>query len=298
MQSTKNDPTGRRAHRENEKKSLIVTHLTHPRRGRYRSLAMIPLPELKLLSKPFPHVAHEGFLPTDVYKELCRTFPECPTQDSPTGYSLFWGNEPYEKLMATNAAWKSLFDTVQSQEFVDYAIRQFGDACREGGCLVDLSKAKYVSYQESVEDKNSPQIKKVTLAPEELFVRMDILQGQLGYYRSTHVDWRRRLITFLVYFCSADENGIDGGDLVLRGSGIGQKVIVRPSLNLMAGFPCTNNSLHSVSRMKKLTTPRNYIQIHVSSSVDAWPKMGPIDATSLKVRANLDRIREVSFAKA
>ena len=40
----------------------------------------------------------------------------------------------------------------------------------------------------------------------------------------------------------------------------------------MVAFPCTNGSHHSVSKITSAAVPRNYIQVHISSSVDVWPR--------------------------
>src|SRR5262249_16719721 len=114
--------------------------------------------------------------------------------------------------------------------------------------------------------------------PEELWVRLDIHQALPGYHRVRHVDHRRRVISMLIYLCDADECGMVGGDLVLHGNrkrwwqvGRSNDQIVRPRHNLMAAFPCYAESIHSVPEIVRQTKPRNYVQIHVSSSYDAWP---------------------------
>jgi hypothetical protein len=80
----------------------------------------------------------------------------------------------------------------------------------------------------------------------------------------------------LVYLCDADENAMQGGELVLHRRPGGwwprRDVVVRPCHNLMAAFACHSHSHHSVSPVTAQTAPRNFLQILVSSSVDAWPK--------------------------
>jgi hypothetical protein len=46
---------------------------------------------------------------------------------------------------------------------------------------------------------------------------------------------------------------------------------VKPQLNLMAAFACSPISYHSVPVIKSQVSPRNFVQIQISSSVDAWP---------------------------
>ncbi len=236
---------------------------------------LLDLGILPMRPGPFEHVVRDGLIEPSTYAELSRSYPACPPRIGPTGYSCYWGDPDYDALMAGSAAWRSLFDAFHSQNFVDYTINQFGPTFRQNDCVVDLSKAKYVPYQESRKDKESRHIANVMHAPHELWVRMDIHQAHVGYTRARHLDHRRRLMTMLIYFSDAEANAMDGGDLVLHRK---QKswtswgdVVVRPGHNRMIAFACHNKSWHSVPPTASQTASRNFLQITVSSSVDAWP---------------------------
>ena len=67
-----------------------------------------------------------------------------------------------------------------------------------------------------------------------------------------------------------------GGELFLHGVA-GHRphrvpIRIAPQHNLMVAFPCTNGSQHSVSKITATALPRNYIQVHISSSIAAWPR--------------------------
>jgi hypothetical protein len=238
---------------------------------------------------PFPHVVVDNFIAPSLYQALCSSFPVCPANSGPTGYSYFWGDPEYDALIAGNPAWKSLFELTQSQKFIDYCVSQFGDVCREYDCTIDLGRARYVAYCESRADKELRYLSHVDLQPHELWVRTDILQGNTGYSRRVHLDHRRRLIALLIYCCDADENKMEGGDLVLhapkRGEvSLGEDATIRPRHNRMVAFACSNNSLHSVPEIRSQLAPRNFIQITVSSSVDAWPDH----------RSSFDRLKDTA----
>jgi hypothetical protein len=47
---------------------------------------------------------------------------------------------------------------------------------------------------------------------------------------------------------------------------------VTPQHNLMVAFPCSSRSHHSVSAITAQLAPRNYVQVHISSSEDIWPR--------------------------
>ena len=237
---------------------------------------MIDLAIAPVVSEPFEHVIVPDFLPTDVYAQACETYPLCEPRSGPSGYSAFWGDPDYDELVASNPAWSAMFKTFQSQDFVDYCLTQFGDTFRRHGCLVDFAKARYVSFAESRTDKQLRHMEGPRPEPHELWVRMDILQGRVNYKRNVHLDHRRRLLSMLIYFCDGDEIAMDGGDLLLHGGDAGQATptattAVRPRHNLMAAFPCTPKSWHSVSLMNAAKSYRNFVQVALSSSADAWP---------------------------
>lgn len=224
--------------------------------------------------EPFPHVVHNQFIEPEYYSKLCRSFPTCPPSSGPTGFSLFWGDEGYTRLLDQEPAWRALFQTFQSAEFIDWGRKQFRRVWEEAGCRINLSEARYVAYREDRIDKERATLRRVEHEPHELWVRMDIHQGQPGYDRPIHVDHARRLISMLIYMSDHTENKMVGGELILH---TGPKssygtTRISPRHNLMVAFPCTARSYHSVSKITSMAAPRNYIQVHISSSVDIWPR--------------------------
>ncbi|MEA2337297.1 MAG: hypothetical protein QOE82_1304 [Thermoanaerobaculia bacterium] len=224
--------------------------------------------------KPFPYVANDRFIDPQLYAQLRDSFPVCPPNTGPTGFSLFWGDAAYQRLLDSQPAWQTLFDSVHSQDFIDWGMKQFADVFRRDGCKFDLSNARYVHYLEDRIDKERAALRNVEHAPDELFVRMDIYQGHVGYSRGIHHDYNRRVISMLIYFCDQDETHMEGGELLLHpkkfARWIRPTVTIRPKHNLMVAFPCSKRSWHSVPPITSLYHPRNYIQVHISSSVDAW----------------------------
>jgi hypothetical protein len=239
-----------------------------------QQVPVLDLRPLRLRQKPFEHVVTDGFIAPGVMAEMLQTFPQCPPRVGPTGYSSYWGDAEYDDLISTSPAWKSLFHAVHSQAFIDWFVAQFGDACHRRGCVVDLSRATYVPFRETRADKERRHLAVVQYAPHEVWVRMDIHQAHVGYTRVRHLDHRRRLMSMLVYLSDAKINAMRGGNLVLHQTrktwtGWGD-ASVQPAINRMAAFPCHAWSWHSVPEIVSLRAPRNYLQITISSSVDAW----------------------------
>ena len=103
--------------------------------------------------QPFPHLIHEHFIQPEIYEQLRGSFPNCPPNTGPTGYSLYWGDKGYQKLLDRQPAWKALFRCFHSQPFIDWAREQFSPWWTQLGCTIDLENARYVPYREDVSTK-------------------------------------------------------------------------------------------------------------------------------------------------
>lgn len=241
-----------------------------------------PIDEENVRSSPFPHVLADDWLEPALYERLRATFPHCPPNTGPTGFTLFGGDPDYEALVAGNAAWAEFVGLFHRQAFVDHALATFADTYDEA--RVDLTAARYVDHRETREEKELARLPASALAPDDLWVRVDIMQGRKGYYRHPHLDHRRRALSMLIYFCDADEAGMKGGDLVLHGSR-GEAVMVRPRHNRMAMFPCAAGSLHSVTPIRRQSAPRNFVQVILSSTADLWDGVTPRPSVSRRASA-------------
>jgi hypothetical protein len=265
-------------------------------------MTAIDLTLCDVIETPFAHVRNSAFVAPQVYDILRRTFPQCPPGDGPSGYSLWSGDDSYQRLLAAHAEWQALHDAFHSQQFIDWAIVQFAEVWQRQGCKIDPAKARFVPYQEDGVDKVRRHLRKVELAPHELWVRMDINQGQVGYSRPIHRDWPRRLVSMLVYMCDHTETAAQGGELVLHPvpwkRWTQQPVVVTPRENLMVAFPCSGRSYHSVPRISAIARPRNYLQVLISSSVDAWTHRDPTGRALTVLGAGARKTLRLATGKA
>ncbi len=257
--------------------TLIRTTFDSPTRGESPNPAreLCDLTLLPINHRPFPHVIHNGFIDPVVYRQLCDSFPTCLARTGPSRFSLYWGDDDYQRLLDEEPVWQTLFNVFHSQQFIDWTRKQFAPVWHELGYKVDLSDARYVPYLEDRVDKQREVLREIKHAPDELWVRMEIQQAHVGYNRKIHVDHQRRLLTMLIYFCDYEENRMDGGELLLhqgpkQHSYRDAATRIAPRPNLMLAFPCSNRSFHSVAPITALAAPRNYLQVHISSSVDIW----------------------------
>jgi hypothetical protein len=222
-------------------------------------------------TRPFWHIVQDDWLDPDLYSGVAEAFPTCPPASGPTGYTMFWGDPAYDNLIERHPGWRDLFRRFHSQAFVDQVINLLQPVI-ERECRFDLSKARYVPFLETRDEKQRLWLRHADRPADDLWVRLDIMQGRLGYGRSAHLDHRRRLASLLLYMSDGDETGMAGGDLVLHGES-GDRV-VRARHNRMVLFPCHRASRHSVTRILAQSAPRNFVQVTVSSCQDLW-KPGP-----------------------
>ena len=97
----------------NSQESCMTTGYERPEATAY----ICDLAPLTVNSNPFPHVIHDEFINPKLYRELRESFPTCPPGTGPTGYSLFWGDDEYDRLLAEHSAWRVLFNTFHNQNF-------------------------------------------------------------------------------------------------------------------------------------------------------------------------------------
>lgn len=217
---------------------------------------------------PFDHILVDDWLEPELYASLRDSFPKCPANTGPTGYTLFWGDAEYDQLVENDPSWRAMFERFHSDDFIRACLAAFPEVFRDE-TIVDLSDASYVPFLENREDKQKLELTGHDLEADKLWVRLDIMQGLAGYRRRPHLDHRRRAISLLIYFCDAEENAMAGGDLVLHGAG-DETLAVRPKHNRMVVFPCNEASVHSVSPIRRQRAPRNFVQVTVSSTRDLW----------------------------
>src|SRR2546422_3090290 len=116
-----------------------------------------------------------------------------------------WGitaSDPQYHDVLLDPAWRALHDHLRSQAFVLSVLRAFGDDLRRHRCLVDPERARVVDFNESRAEK-ARSVLADTGDPNELFTRLDFQSKDEGGYREfTHLDWARRVVGGILFFCS------------------------------------------------------------------------------------------------
>ena len=260
----------------------------------------------EVVVEPFPHIVKEGVLEPELYRALKEEFPldevfdRNETTGGRAGRALYRGDSSFEEHLSRSPAWMELHQYLNSQRFIELVVRLFGEHMQRFECYTDPEKARFVDHVEGREELASrsrvrQKVENTLLRfarpkrTDELFVRMDLAQGAPGYGKPVHCDRPNRLVSMLIYFCDADEIGLEGGDLIVneplekkpyqqyprhpRPEDVGELTRLRARDNLGLIFLCTNNSYHSVSKIRAQQKYRNFIYCSVTGM---GPKLWPI----------------------
>jgi hypothetical protein len=252
-----------------------------------------------VLGEPFPHIVKDDIIDPGLYRRLKAEYPSDDVFSSNTslggraGRDLYRGDVAYDQLLANSPAWSEFHNYINSPEYVDRMFELFGKYLGGFMCQVDPEKTRFANYiepREALAEKSrlgravegmAGLMRAGSLNKDELFVRLDLAQGAVGYGKSVHCDRPNRLTSMLVYFCDAQAIGMEGGELRLHEHlqkkppekyerhpkpeltrVIGE---VLPKENRGIFFLCTNNSYHSATAVKAQKSYRNFIYVSISS---------------------------------
>ena len=231
---------------------------------------MLKFAGVRPTAAPFPHCVIDGVLPAETYARLEASYPACPPASGPTGHTIHRGDPGFDAVMAANPDWQALFDECNSPDFIARMADLFADEIDQS-CTAARESLRHADAIEDRREKEMTAIPAKGLAPEDLFVRFDFMQGKDAYARKPHLDHRRRLATMLIYFEEPGPESYLGGDLVLHDEDGTPVARVTPRPNRAVLFPCSERSWHSVEAVTGCKRPRNMIQVSVSSRHAIWP---------------------------
>ncbi len=250
-----------------------------------------------VVADPYPHAIKQGMLREDFYRRLRSEFPSDELFDgrgsrfgARTGRDLYRGDPGFEEFLSGSGAWQEFYDYVNSPAFLQYTLSLFGPHLERFQCRIDPGRAHLVDH---VEGRFSTWWRSRKARwfgwgrdddADELFVRFDLEQSGTGYDKPVHCDNPSRLVSMIVYFCDAEEIGMEGGVLRVhehlerkayrdyeRMPPEDRTKVVRelvPRENLGAFFLCSNNSYHSVTAVRSIRDYRRFIYLNLSSTAE------------------------------
>ena len=228
---------------------------------------------------PHPHLSIEQIVPPAAYRRL--RFPDALLEPGAT-----WGltsSDPTYAGVLRDPDWKALHDTLRGEAFVSDVLRAFADDMRRAGCLVDPDRARLTPFVESREEKERSDLA-ADGDPNELFTRLDFQSKGIGTYKEfVHLDWARRLIGGILFFCDADEEGLVGGETALyRDRGFRNDrwchdpeltATFRPRHNTGVIFLNSNAGFHGPRAITALRGRRRWLYYTISSRLNIWPSV-------------------------
>lgn len=277
---------------------------------------MLNISPSEVVEKPFPHVISDQLLDPDLYKALKADFPREDVFNQQKskfsnigsrtgqGFDIYRGDSAYSTLIESSKAWAEFDAYINSKSFVEKYLEIFGKFSDDIGLRCAVAPEKYdrsivemrevmtptASFRERLREVSKKFIgNRINSKSSEvdLFSRLDIHRAMVGYDKPVHCDRPNRLCSLIVYFCDADELGIEGGTLTIHKHRLDKSptayerhpkpedapvvASLRPKENTGVFFPCCNNSYHGVTAVGTPGIPRDYLYINISAeSYDLW----------------------------
>lgn len=229
------------------------------------------LAEAGLEAEPFPHVLIDGMFDADTYRALANSFPVCPSASGPTGFTIHRGDAQFDGVMNGDHCWRTLYEACRAPDFLDAMTALFADEISRSA-YTPAAALRHADHLESRADKERERLSpSPDVAPEDVFLRFDFMQGRDSYGREPHLDHRRRLATMLLYFDAPSPETFVGGDLVLHRADGSEARRIAPSENRAVLFPCSERSWHSVTPVRECRLPRRFVQVSLTSRHALWP---------------------------
>lgn len=227
--------------------------------------------------RPHPHLVIEEIAPPDRYAAL--RFPDASlAPDASWGLT---GSDAAYAAVLRDSCWRALHDELCGSEFVAAVLRAFAGDMHAAGCRIDPERARLAPFVESREQKEQASLG-FDGDPNELFTRLDFQSKGAGAYREfVHLDWARRLIGGILFFCDADEEGLIGGETALYRDRDFRNdrwchdpeltALFRPAHNTGVIFLNSNSGFHGPRAIRQLHGRRRWLYYTISSRCDIWP---------------------------
>ena len=231
----------------------------------------------RYLKDPHPHLVIDQIVAPEAYGAM--RFPDERLQAG-ASWGLTSGDPQYAEVLS-DPLWKALHDQLRGPAFVSAVLQSFADDMRAARCLVDPDRTRLSSYVESRVEKEQS-----TLAPHgnpnEVFTRLDFQSKGAGAYREfVHLDWTRRVVGGILFFCDADEEGLVGGETALYRDRAFQNDRWCHDPELVTSFGARHNTgviflnsntgFHGPRPIAALRGRRRWLYYTISSRIDLWP---------------------------
>ena len=231
----------------------------------------------RYVAEPHPHLVIDQLVPPDDYAAM--RFPDSLLQPG-AAWGLTAADPAYSEVLG-DRRWRALRDEICGERFVGSVLKAFAADMSGAGCLVDPGAARLTSFVESREEKACASLP-AGGDPNELFTRLDFQSKAAGAYREfVHLDWPRRIVGGILFFCDAVEEGLVGGETALyRDLAFANDrwchtpelaAMFRPAHNTGVVFLNSNRGFHGPRAITAQRGRRRWLYYTISSRCDVWP---------------------------
>ncbi len=239
---------------------------------------MLNIDTSRLRTSPYPFLVQQDLLDADTFRALRSSYPvfeRSPMWNRMTA-DLMKGDAGFDAAVS-GGAWKQMFDYFHSRCFVDQMLSLYAGTQAAGALRVGMGGLRLTDHVETrewiAEGGVSQRVEAYGGDRSEIFIRMDFGVGESGYARATHVDWRHRICSLMLYFDDADETGMRGGSFRVE-EFAGGKSTVRHSFKSRRNLGILklddNHSHHSVDEVTRIRGQRRTLYVAVSSRGRVW----------------------------
>ena len=266
---------------------------------------MLNVSKADVAVEPYPHVVSNQMLDPDLYERLKKDFPKLADHQGGDstgsrvgkgkGFDIYRGDQAYDELVRRSPAWAEFDAWINSPAFVHKFNELFGPYLEQLGINAQIDPSAYdrdlvegrselkekLTRIERLKAKLAKAIPSASSDRPVLFTRLDVEKSTSGYDKPPHCDRGNRLCSLIIYFCDADERGLEGGELQIfrhkreraiekmprhpAPEDVTEVARLKPRDNLGVFFPCSNNSYHGVTQIKSQGVERDFLYINISA---------------------------------
>jgi hypothetical protein len=231
---------------------------------------------------PSPHLSISEVVPSDLYR--VSSFPAIPkSSGGRVGRDLLVDDPGFHDLVM-KPGWREIYQQFQSESLFAELVSLFQDDMIRFNCQINAKQVRLEHFCEPRSYIGSRDYDIDDTDPHSLFVRFD-LQAADGTYRPyVHLDHPRRLISGLLFFCDASEEGLVGGEFALfrdlefsddricHVPQIAKKFPIKHNTGVL--FLNCNTGFHGPCPILTIVGLRRWVYFSISSHRSIWPVRG------------------------
>jgi hypothetical protein len=233
--------------------------------------------QLQYHAKPSPHAYVPQLVAPDLYRQII--FPDIPERPmGRIGRDIYPGETEWAQTMA-RPGWAEMSGVFMGESFMKQVIGLFAEDIRQMNCGIDPNAVYLDPYQESRNETQTAVLSE-DHDPNALFTRFDLQAVGQSYDKGVHCDWPRRIIGGVLFFTSAADEGMEGGEFALYSDLDFKDDRICHSPRVEKTFPLrhnqgvlflnSNTGFHGPTAIRKMVGMRKWVYYSISSRRNVW----------------------------